>query len=85
MKENILLSIYLLGALATNSYTREFRYDDWKNKSQSKEDAKSADATVYCFFATVGWPIYGTVLISDKIVHTIAYSKVEVEKPEILK
>ena len=78
-------AVYICGALLTNSYVREFRYDEWYQEivSDKHQDRKSS-AENASFLATVFWPIYGAVLVSDKIVHTVGHTNVKIEKPEIL-
>lgn len=82
----LLVATYCLGALLTNSYVRQFRYNAWyqENPSKSHEDRKnSADGG--CTAATVFWPIYASAKVSDKLVHTVATTDIKVEAPEIIK
>jgi hypothetical protein len=76
---------YLLGAAFTNSYIRHYRWDEWVrisvNENNNNVNHASGNCTICTLFATVGWPLYAAVSVTDVIVST----KVNVEKPEILK
>jgi hypothetical protein len=87
-----LIALYIVGAFLTNSYVRQYRWDEW-NKNGIKE-LYSHGAVVYtrdidsvksansfcCFISTVLWPVYVVARVSDVIVCT----NIKVEAPEIL-
>lgn len=75
---------YLLGAAFTNSYIRHYRWNEWVrvsvNENENSVNRASDNCAVCTLFATVGWPLYAAVSITDVIVSI----KVKIEKPEIL-
>ena len=84
MKKWIIIG-YLLGAAFTNSYIRLYRWDEWVRISVNENGNSVNRASEACIFralfATVGWPLYAAVSITDLIVST----RITIEKPEILK
>jgi hypothetical protein len=51
---DLLVITYFIGALFTNAYIREYRWDDW---SRSNRDASVA-LFCYCSWNSVFWPVY---------------------------
>ena len=83
-----IIIFYILMGLATNSYVRNYRYDEWKESAISTNTNKN-EATflvVMCIgAATIGWPVYVVGKAFDKMWDTIFSIKIDVEKPEVLK
>lgn len=63
----IILIIYFIGAFLTNSYVRQYRYDDWKEQSSAPNKDGGADLTVVV--TTIIWPVYILSRLSDEIIN----------------
>ncbi len=88
-KQSVLISIYVIGALLTNSYVRIHRIPQWTKESVAfhEKSGNDIDTDVIdvsnqmgALLATIGWPIYAGVQIADVVVST----RVEIEAPDIL-
>jgi hypothetical protein len=90
--KKFLITLYIAGLFLTNSYVRQYRWDEW-NKNDIKElyshgtdvyirdiDHVKSGNNVCCFLATVLWPVYVAARVSDVIVCT----NIKVKAPEIL-
>lgn len=69
---------YIIMASITNSYTRNYRWDDWS-------DYRDVATTGLCVtFCTIFWPLYWTSRLTDVVVDVMMHTKVDVSKPEIM-
>lgn len=88
-KQSVLISIYVIGALLTNSYVRIHKVPQWTKESIAfyenageavDTDTITVDNQMSALLAAIGWPIYAGVQIADVAVST----RIEVEAPDIL-
>lgn len=88
-KKSVLISIYVIGALLTNSYVRIHKIPQWTKQSIAFYENAGYTVSAHtintrnqmgALLATIVWPIYAGVQIADTIVST----RVKVEAPEIL-
>jgi hypothetical protein len=90
--KKFLIALYVAGAFLTNSYVRQYRWDEWNENSikelySLKKDVYMRDIEsvknkneVCAVSATILWPAYVAARVSDVIVCT----NIKVEAPEIL-
>jgi hypothetical protein len=83
------ICIYVVMAFMTNSYVRNYRYKDWANYENgtdlNAENRRSASAGLSVLFSTAFWPLYVGSRLTDSVVDVMMTTKVEVERPEILR
>lgn len=82
-KEIALLVTYLLGALLTNSYCRNCRWDDWDKdddpnwRAMNPQAPFDPDPALSTASATILWPVYVAARTADAVVNCA--TKIEVE------
>lgn len=86
-KLNLIIAGYIIMALMTNSYTRNYRWDDWSDyrAEQIAEEYREIEynrdvtATGLCVtFCTIFWPLYWTSRVTDVVVDVIMRTKIEI-------
>jgi hypothetical protein len=79
---DLLVIFYLVGALFTNAYIREYRWNDWNTPRDNSSSAR-VDAGVNVVFGTTAgtlfWPVYLSGKGAGWIVRNIPEISVEVK------
>ena len=63
----VLLWTYVGGALLTNAYMREFRWEDWASGSRLEPNA-----IFRTIFGTLAWPVYWAAKGASEVVTWLA-------------
>ena len=81
-----LITLYIVGAIFTNSYVRLYRVEQWTKEGMKtattprERDAVRTDSGLCLVFSSIFWPVY----VAAKTADTILTVRVKVELPEIL-